>query len=514
MDLGVLADPSGHPYIRMIAAPPLVEQARATGDTETLVAIADHLETLADSEPQLRSRCLYYMSLAAYLAADTDLRRKPSAFITFNNPLLRRARAAVDQVLLDQEVHPSTRAEVLVARGRIAALSLRWIESAAAFQRASGLSLGDPVHLMELGIGIARLTSVAGQLIPERILDQGRSALQEALASPGLPAPQAADARNYLAALEQNMADGMMTPCSASDQPPDPPLDAYVSFCLEEDLLVNYCGGCALCPLGHSDADLTSFLGDSRADANETVGYFNQVEEDYCAARYLAFAATHPSAAQLKADLVGHFIDPDGSLALDMGTVLQKVAYRTAADVLDKIAGLLNTHFNLGFERERCHFDRIFFDTRKEDKVLREKAQAACATSISLSAIAEMALDWHDPSRPENGMRRRRNRLVHHYVRVTEDPAVQHTDDTTDKVSFGQELLGMLRFVRRSGRAKSDSPIGDTAPRQQTEEEQHRCHDDRDVTTHRPSRPRSPWRRSRAKSRSSRSPSASTSTRT
>jgi transposase len=31
--------------------------------------------------------------------------------------------------------------------------------------------------------------------------------------------------------------------------------------------------------------------------------------------------------------------------------------------------------------------------------------------------------------------------------------------------------------VHRSGRANSDSPIGDTAPRQQTEEEQHRCHE-------------------------------------
>ena len=51
----------------------------------------------------------------------------------------------------------------------------------------------------------------------------------------------------------------------------------------------------------------------------------------------------------------------------------------------------------------------------------------------------------------------------------------------------------------RSGRAKSDSPIGDTAPRQPTEEEHHQCHDAHAVTTRPPSRPRSPWRRSRAK---------------
>ena len=41
----------------------------------------------------------------------------------------------------------------------------------------------------------------------------------------------------------------------------------------------------------------------------------------------------------------------------------------------------------------------------------------------------------------------------------------------------------------RGGRANSDSPIGDTAPRQQTEEEHQQCHDAHDATTRRPSRP-------------------------
>ena len=450
MDLGILADPDRHPYLRVNVAPQLVEQARSTGDIEALVAIADELETVARSDGQLRSQGLYYASLALYLAADADLRKEPSAFTTFNNPLLRRARAATDEVLTDPNLHLATRAAVLVNRGRVAAMSLRWIESAAAFQRAAQISEGDPSHLVELGIGIVRLISVAGPLVPDRILLDGRAALETAVANPELTPGQAQDARTYLEAIEQNRAAGIFNPCPARGGEPVKPANAFVAFCLEHDLLVNYCGGCSDCSLGLSDANLSAFLGDGTENDEETVGYFNQVEEDFCAARYLAFEATHPSTAQQKADSVGHFIDPGGVLALDMGTILEKVAYRTAADILDKIGGLLNTHFALGIKSRDCHFDNIFFDTRKKTKTLRDAANAACDKSISLSALAEMALDWHDPTRPENGLRRRRNRLVHHYLTVvTEESApAQGGASATEKQSFGRELLAMLAFVK------------------------------------------------------------------
>ncbi len=62
----------------------------------------------------------------------------------------------------------------------------------------------------------------------------------------------------------------------------------------------------------------------------------------------------------------------------------------------------------------------------------------------------------------------------------------------------------VLAYQPRSGRAKSDSPLGclgdDTAPRHNTEEEHHRRQEDPGAIAHRRSRPRWPWRPSRANS--------------
>jgi hypothetical protein len=81
-------------------------------------------------------------------------------------------------------------------------------------------------------------------------------------------------------------------------------------------------------------------------------------------------------------------------------------------------------------------------------------------------------------------------------------PAAWTTGSTVATSALGDYTLYFRSTDVRSGRAKSDSGLGgDTAPRRQPEEEYRTCRDDRDATTRRRSKPRSPWRPSRANSR-------------
>jgi len=451
-DLGILGDRKAHPFLRVEAAPRIIDEARAARDDEALVSAAAELDQVAAAVEQLRSRSLYYSAISLFCAAEIIMRRNPGGFATFNNELLRRARAALTIVKQDDDIDDATTANVFNARGRVLQLSLRWLESAEAFQQSLFLVPSDPSHLANYGISIGLLISLAGPLVPMRIATGGCQALEAALMDSGLGSGLAQDAGKMLEQIKATQASGVLLPCPEEDTGPVEPQGAWDEYCQKLGLLANYCGGCAGCELGFRDADLGTFLRDQYPPGttrDEVIGYFNQIEEDLSAARYLACMAERKDVAATQAEAVGRFIDPQRLLALDAGTILEKVAFRTAADLLDKIGGFTNAHFGIGLERRNCHFDSVFFDTRPKRKVLRPAAEAACARNAPLSALAEIALDWHDPSRPENGLRRRRNRLVHHYLAVQGSPAPDAAyPHSIAQQDFRRELIAMLRFAK------------------------------------------------------------------
>lgn len=241
---------------------------------------------------------------------------------------------------------------------------------------------------------------------------------------------------------------------------------AYRKWCARERLFVNDLND--LGPLEVAMADVLTLPNFVTApdEGPSLLGFFNQLKQEYVAARWLAYDG-------LSNDDV-HFADRDVTLinTLDYPTYTVraeqvKLAFRAAYSLFDKLAFFLNDYFGLGIPEHRVFFRTLWYDREDPKRGLRPEVNTT--RNVFVQALFWLSKDFFEPSAPvahdvEPSARRIaaiRNELEHKYLKLhemmvdrdegrTPEPAFNR-DRLAYSISrreFEQEALALLRRAR------------------------------------------------------------------
>lgn len=149
---------------------------------------------------------------------------------------------------------------------------------------------------------------------------------------------------------------------------------AYRRWCLTERLFLNDLNDLGSQPVAAADVlmlpDIVSPL-----DAGPSLhGLFNQLKQEFVSARYLFYDGmdsnrTHFSDREVR--LVNTLDYPSYSL----GTEQEKIAFRVAYSLLDKVAFFLNEYLQIGIPQKDVSFRRIWIDGKGSSRRLRSGVQ-------------------------------------------------------------------------------------------------------------------------------------------
>lgn len=146
----------------------------------------------------------------------------------------------------------------------------------------------------------------------------------------------------------------------------------YRQWCLDNNLFLNPLNDLGPYPIANNDAlgppPVTSRIN---GGANY-FGYFNQLKQEFIAARYLFYESTNSQGF--------HFSDKDAHIyntydypSYSLSSEKMKIAFRTAYSIFDKIAYLLNSYLNLFISEEGVTFRTLWYNYHKTDKKIKKK---------------------------------------------------------------------------------------------------------------------------------------------
>lgn len=101
-------------------------------------------------------------------------------------------------------------------------------------------------------------------------------------------------------------------------------------------------------------------------------GFFNQIKQEFCSARWLAYEAmseSEPHFSDKNVQLFNTLDYPSYSLA----TEKLKLAFRSAYSLLDKIAFLLNAYLGLAIPEKRVSFRGLWYENQEKKKGIRQE---------------------------------------------------------------------------------------------------------------------------------------------
>jgi len=194
-------------------------------------------------------------------------------------------------------------------------------------------------------------------------------------------------------------------------------------------------------------------------------GFFNQIKQEFCSARWLAFEAIHTSAPHFSDSdvLIYNTLDyPSYSLAAEK----LKLAFRSSYSLLDKIAFFLNAYLGLGIPERNVSFRGIWYEGQKKKKGVRQEFKER--PNLPLRGLYWLGKDIYEGG-PEfravidpdaQRLCEIRNRLEHNYLKLhldlwpgpaTTGSGIQFVDDLAESVfqtDFRAMTLRLLSLVR------------------------------------------------------------------
>ena len=183
-------------------------------------------------------------------------------------------------------------------------------------------------------------------------------------------------------------------------------------------------------------------------------GFFNQLKQEFAAARWLAFEALNdesPATADHGVRLVNA---RDGAV---FGLRLEKLkyAFRSSYSLLDKVSVFLNAYLNLGLPPHKVTLRTVWFEDVKGVRRLNPKIPVR---NLPLRGLFWLAKDFSETGseyvsamEPDaQDLVRVRNRLEHQFLRVTS--ATSHSWSKDLALNLSEELLKSrtMRLLRRS----------------------------------------------------------------
>lgn len=142
---------------------------------------------------------------------------------------------------------------------------------------------------------------------------------------------------------------------------------AYRSWCLERRLFLTPLNDLGPYPIAARDILTLPNLVLGVREPPTLIAFFNQLKQEYVAARYLYYEGTReqkPHFADRGVLLYDTLDYPAYSLAVER----VKAAYRTAYSLFDKLAFFINAYWRLGMEERSINFRSVWYTTPKKGK--------------------------------------------------------------------------------------------------------------------------------------------------
>lgn len=224
---------------------------------------------------------------------------------------------------------------------------------------------------------------------------------------------------------------------------------------LQERLYVNTLNDLGPHPVAATDFLHLPTMVTSVAFGTTFHGFFNQLKQEFAAARWLAFEALHDARPSMADNGVRLVNARDGAV---FGLRLEKLkyAFRSAYSILDKVAVFLNAYLDLGLPPHKVTLRTVWFeDSKGATRRLNPKIPVR---NLPLRGLFWLAKDFSETGsefvaamEPDaQDLVRVRNRLEHQFLRVTS--ATSHSWSKYLALDLSKELLmsRTMRLLRRS----------------------------------------------------------------
>jgi hypothetical protein len=218
---------------------------------------------------------------------------------------------------------------------------------------------------------------------------------------------------------------------------------AYRKWCARERLFLNDLNDLGALEIAMADVLTLPTFTTALNEGPSLLGFFNQLKQEYVAARWLAYEGIHRHEV--------HFSDREVTLintldypAYGLAVEQIKLAFRSAYSLFDKLAFFLNDYFELGIPEKRVAFRSLWYDREEPKRGLRQTLQGT--RNIFVQALFWLSKDFFEPSLPEaydvDPEARRiatiRNELEHKYLKLHE-MMVHPKEGRTPEAAFDRD---------------------------------------------------------------------------
>ncbi len=212
----------------------------------------------------------------------------------------------------------------------------------------------------------------------------------------------------------------------------------YRHWSLEQRLFLNPLNDLGLRMIAAKDVLQLPELVVDTAIGTTLHGFFNQLKQEFVAARWLAFEAVCPSPASLAAERIANgdlgLVDARDGARFGLRLEKMKLAFRAAYSIVDKTAVFVNAFFGLGAPAHRVTLRSVWYeDTDPKTGRIHSKLEQS---NLPLRGLYWLSKDFVETSvtyvsamEPEaQDVAIIRNRLEHQYLRITEQPRTYERD--------------------------------------------------------------------------------------
>ena len=198
---------------------------------------------------------------------------------------------------------------------------------------------------------------------------------------------------------------------------------AYRQWCLEEFLFLNPLNDLASLTVAAQDVLTAPSIVMPVKQGPRYHGFFNQIKQAYCSARWLAYQGIH--------DTRPHFSDRDvltydtlDSPSHSLATEHLRLSFRSLYSLFDQIAFFLNAYLELGIKETLVSFSGLWYSGQKRQHGLRPEFQSK--QNWPLRGLYWVSKDLYEPSQAFRGaidpdaerLRVVRNHLEHKYLKL------------------------------------------------------------------------------------------------
>lgn len=394
---------------------------------ELSISAGTHL--LANVEEQQLAGLLHYFVANAWSGLRTLRHGYNSAFFSWDEPEgveeIAHLRAASEALTVAAD-SPLRRLQVLTNLGNAMSSRGRLIEAIESWDAALNLKPDFGMAAGNRGGGLYRYASLVHDPLHQGyLLREAHRSLLAAQRDHGVPPNAAATFARIRKRIEDRAPISML---QAPQHPWEPSRSwtaeerAYRTWCARERLFLNALNDISTDPTASADVLALPSIVTPFDEGPALLGFFNQLKQEFIAARLLLYRGTHVSGV--------HYADRDVTLinTLDypvysIGAEEVKLAYRSMYSMFDKIGFFLNDYFELAIPEHLVWFKWLWYEERQPETGPR--ADLVRRRNAPLRGLFWLSQDLFAPGKRSSDlsaqqMDKMRHELEHKYLKLHE----------------------------------------------------------------------------------------------